>query len=204
MRAKFVPAEMLYPQAAQVPSPVNTEMPPPPSYGMVDYSAFSQPPNSNNGSTFGTQEPVFETNSKSQSGFNNDFALSPFDANQLDGFGNDKFFSAFSFESNGHAEKNGNNSKRMPSASTKDSPHASGSFTETSKFGFNYEPLSENLEELELTSNNKSTKEKFDKAKFEIEIGNHYEGNRILKEMLDKEEIRYSSSHYFDKNHHHS
>lgn len=200
MRAKFVPAEMLYPSATQT-TPGTTTDAQAPSYGTVDYSAFAQPPTSVAGTAFASQEAGFDSNSKSQTNNNSDFVMPPFDPNQLsDDFNNDPFLKAFSYPSNEQKEKNGSTSKRVPSASTKESPHTSGSFTETSKFGFNYEPLSESINELELASNDKALKEKFEKAKFEIEIGNYSEGNKILKEMMDNKELRYSSSHYFDHN----
>jgi hypothetical protein len=40
-------------------------------------------------------------------------------------------------------------------------------------------------------SSDKEWKTKFDQAKFEIEIGNTQEADKILKEMLDNGEIKY-------------
>lgn len=188
MRAKFVPAEALYPSTTQ-PATLQAAPVPPPTYGTIDYSAFSQPPTSVAAAAFVSQEPVSETPHKEASDYGSDLQIPAFDPAQFtEGLDNDPFLSAFNYKNNGSAAKL---PKSVPSSSTKDSPPDSGAFKEISKFGFGYEPLSENIDELELTSSKKELVEKFSQAKYQIEMGNIEEGDRILNNMMQKNEIRY-------------
>lgn len=188
MRAKFVPAEALYPSTTQ-PASLQAAPVPPPTYGTIDYSAFSQPPTSMAAAAFVSPEPVSETFPKEGTDYGSDLQIPQFDPAQFtEGLDNDPFLSAFNYKSNGATTKL---QKSVPSSSTKDSPPDSGAFKQISKFGFGYEALSENIEELELTSSRKDLIEKFSQAKYQIEMGNIEEGDMILNDMMQKNEIRY-------------
>ena len=95
---------------------------------------------------------------------------------------------AFSGKANGGSKQE---PKSFPSSVTKESQEDNGKYRQMSKFGFGYEALSENLDELELTSNKKELVEKFSQAKYQVEMGNLEEGNQILNEMMEDGEIRF-------------
>uniref|UniRef100_A0A7S3N8B0 C3H1-type domain-containing protein n=1 Tax=Euplotes harpa TaxID=151035 RepID=A0A7S3N8B0_9SPIT len=189
LKAKFVPAETLYPTGPQqmYPEKVTSTAP---MYGTVDYSAFAPPPSMQSAS-YSVPEPVEP--SEKQAEFSLDFGMGPFDVNKLtEDFDEKLFVGSFSYQSNGKAKENGFKPKAAPSYATSVPKYEFGLSSEKSRFGFEYEPLHESIHELELTNpSDKSLKEKFDQAKFEIDIGNELEGNKILKEMMDNQEIRY-------------
>lgn len=187
MRAKFVPAELLYPSTTQQSSMDQTQMAQP-VYGTVDYSAFSHPPASVVATPYANQEPVQEALNHKNSDYGSDFQLPAFDASQLDEFDQEPFMNAFPGKANGGKK---HESMSFPSSLTKESPEDNGKYREMSKFGFGYEALSENLDELELTSSKKELVEKFSQAKYQIEMGNLEEGNQILNEMMENNEIRF-------------
>lgn len=188
MRAKFVPAEMLYPSTNPT-SQQDSNQAPQSTYGTVDYNAFSQPPTTVGEVAFASQEPAPETPQKEASDYGSDFQIPVFDPTQLiDDHENEPFFNSFSYKAN---EPEAKQSKSIPSSSTKGSPPDSGAYNKVSKFGFGYEALSESIDELELTSSSKELIEKFSQAKYQIEMGNIEEGNKILNEMMESKQIRY-------------
>lgn len=159
-----------------------------PSYGTVDYSAFSNPSASIVPTPYASQEPIQETHNHKNLDYGSDFQLPAFDSSQLDEFDQDPFMNPFSGKANGGVKLE---SMSFPSSATKETHEENGKYKEMSKFGFGYEALSENLEELELTSNRKELIEKFSQAKYQIEMGNLEEGNQILNEMMENNEIRF-------------
>lgn len=188
MRAKFVPAELLYPSTGQVP-PTEPITVPASTYGAVDYSAFSQPATTVAAAAFATPELIQEPFSKETHDYDSDFQIPAFDPTQIvDDIDNMPFLNSFSYKDSSSDVKQ---VKSVPSSSTKDSPPNSGAPKEVSKFGFGYEALSDNLDELEITSNSKEVIERFSQAKYQIEMGNLEEGNQILNDMMNKSEIRY-------------
>jgi hypothetical protein len=199
MRAKFVKAELLYPSATQQ---SNSEVVQPPSsaFGTVDYSAFTAPPGTTIAeASFGNAEIVQEAEQKESSDFGSDFNIPPFDPNQFNEDNeNNGFLNSFNYKNeNGEAAQ-------APEASnvTKASPQMEGeakNVGQVSKFGFGYEALSENLDELEVTSNSKGVVEKFSQAKYQIEMGNIDEGNQILNDMMTSGEIKYKEFSSIDQ-----
>jgi hypothetical protein len=159
-----------------------------PVYQAVDYSAFSHPSNSLAATTYSNQEPIQETINHKNSDYESDFQLPVFDVDQFDVIDHMPFMKSFSGKANG-----GNKHEKMssPSSVIKENPEDNEKYREMSKFGFGYEALSENLDELELTSNKKELVEKFSQAKYQIEMGNLDEGNQILNEMMENNEIRF-------------
>lgn len=191
MRAKFVKAELLYPSATQQ---SNTEVVQPqnPTFGTVDYDAFMAPPGTTVAeASFGNSQIIQEAEQKEASDFGSDFNIPPFDPNQFnDDNDNNGFLNSFNYKN----ENEGVVKNSLPSNSTKASPPQVGeprTRGQVSKFGFGYEALSENLDELEVTSTSKEVVEKFSQAKYQIEMGNIEEGNQILNEMMSNGEIRY-------------
>ena len=190
MRAKFVPAEMLYPTTPQQPNPEN-QITPSPTYGTVDYSAFSQPPTLAGANAFNKQTPVvIEASQKEAVDFGSDFQIPSFDSLQLvDDIDQEPFLNPYNYVNNGGVEKAQN---PVPSNSMKGStPDLMKAAHHASKFGFNYESLAESIEELELTKTSKELVEKFSQAKYQMEMGNMSEADKILNEMMEKKQIRY-------------
>lgn len=176
---------------------MQTASAPQPTYGTIDYSAFSQPLTSVVAPSFADHENITETFQKEASDYGSDLQIPTFYPAQFtDDLDNDPFLGTFNYKSFDPASQI---PKSVPSSTAKESPPDSGAFKETSKFGFGYDSLSENIEELELTSNSKEMVEKFSQAKYQIEMGNVEEGNIILNDMMQKNEIRYkpfSSSNF--------
>lgn len=75
-----------------------------------------------------------------------------------------------------------------------------GQQQEISKFGFGYEPLSQSIDELELTKEDSYTSMMFQKAKDELKSGNEIESENILRQMFDNGEIRYKHLSAFGSN----
>lgn len=188
MRAKFVPAEMLYPSATQNQQP-DAPMQQAATFGTVDYSAFSQPPTSTDAAFGNTAEPVAEVVQKENSDYGSDFQIPTFDPSHfVDDIDQDPFLSSFNYKANGSIAKA---VASVPSSSTKDSTPEIKKPGVASKFGFNYESLADNIEELELINNSKELNNKFSQAKYQNDLGNHEEANKILTEMMNNQEIRY-------------
>ena len=70
--------------------------------------------------------------------------------------------------------------------------------SEVSKFGFGYESLSQNIDELELATDDPQAETMFQKAKDLITWENAEEAENILKQMLDAGEIRYKQISGFE------
>jgi len=62
---------------------------------------------------------------------------------------------------------------------------------EISKFGFGYDSLTQNIEELELATDDPQAESMFQKAKDLHTWQNDSEAEKILKQMLDSGEIIY-------------
>ena len=75
-----------------------------------------------------------------------------------------------------------------------------GQQPETSKFGFGYEPLSQSIDELELTNDDPYSAMMFQKAKDELKSGNESDAEQILRQMFDNGEIRYKHLSAFGSN----
>lgn len=187
IRAKFVPAEAVYPANPQT-QVVEAAQVAQPGFETVDFGAFSPPPSSM-GTTpaFAMQDPGQDLATKENGDYGSDSQLPNFDPNKMvDDFDQEPFFSSFNYKANGAGDDPMSGSSKP----------IKGPFQENnpmglmSKFGFGYESLAENIDELELINNNKESVEKFSQAKYQIEMGNNEEGNRILNEMMGKE-IRY-------------
>lgn len=186
MRAKFVPAESLYPTASPV-MQIEKPMVPMAYGGGVDYSGFSQPmmPVHSTGMLY-SQPPVDQMIP----------SRDPFEMTELvdqltEEEDTNSFMNKFNYSDSTHSASNGFTSKATQIVS----PFAISIDKRTngkSKFIFDYESLTESIGDLELTNlSDKEWKTKFDQAKFEIEIGNTQEAERILKEMMDNKEIKY-------------
>jgi len=163
------------------------------------YKNVEQPVSSQPNTAYSSQEPIYDSPFTMQTAFTNDFNFSPFNFENYNDENNNNYFDVFGFQSELN-EVPASKSHSIPSNSTKDSPPLSNNYPESSKFGFGFEPLSEYINDLELTTSTKSIKDKFETAKFEIEVGNLPEANRILKEMLDNQEIRYKQLSFLDGN----
>jgi len=209
MRAKFVPAELLYPSATQ---PTSLESPhlQSNSHGAADYSSFNhngkngqemqynsyansvfaQPQVSVAAAAFSSQEPVVkEAVLQQTSSYDSDFQIPGFDPSQLaEDIDSEPFLNSFTYKANGAKPKE---PKSVPSSMTKDSHSEPEGKREVSKFGFGYEALSENIDGLELTTNTKDLVEKFSQAKYQIEMGNVDEGEQILTSMMGNNQIRF-------------
>lgn len=66
-------------------------------------------------------------------------------------------------------------------------------------FSAGNETLSDNLDDLELTSSAKDHIEKFSQAKYQIDLGNIEKGNEILNEMMKNKEIKYKDFSNIDQ-----
>jgi len=219
MRAKFVKAELLYSSAAQQqppnPSQIQSSLPPP-TMGAVDYSAFSQPPEMPDAIVMNNinHEQKVEIENKESSDFESDFKIPAFQPENF-GEGEDEsmnpFFKSFNFQTTEPIADPTNNI--LTSTTAKEAFPQTSSKAEVSKFGFNgvfpendlnegleSESLSDNIAELELTSNTKELNQKFSQAKYQIEMGNTEKGNKILGEMMAKKEIRYKEFSSIDEN----
>lgn len=194
MRAKFVKAELLYPTATQQ-QVENGSQSTNPSYGTVDYSAFSQPPVGMTESAFTSQNQVPDHEmEKIINAFDSDFHIPGLDSSQFnEEENNNAFLNHFSYNGNGDAH---DNDISHPSKSDQSEGETKKG---VSKFGFGYEELSENLSELELTTTSKELIEKFSQAKYQIEMGNIDDGNQILNEMMNNNEIRYKEFSNIDQ-----
>jgi len=210
MRAKFVKADLLYssPPQPQVLDPNQLQGPPPPfqpTMGTVDYNAFSQPPPLPH-TSINIINPEHQDESKEKEAFDfgSDFQIPAFEAANFHDDEDDTnmpFFKSFSYTDSEPTTQTSNNVKTS-STSKESLPQTSQ--VEVSKFGFNgvfpdntqqedfeSESLSDNIAELELTSNTKELNQRFSQAKYQVEMGNTEKGNEILGEMMDKKEIRY-------------
>jgi hypothetical protein len=195
MRAKFVKAELLYPSATQQQVADGSQQMNP-SYGTVDYSAFSQPPVGITASTYTNQEQASNVEmEKMMSTFDSDFHIqSTIDSNQFnDESNNNVFLNHFNFNDNQDAQEIENQNLAKLDQSEGETKQG------VSKFGFGYEELSENLSELELTTSSKELIEMFSQAKYQIEMGNIEDGNQILNEMMSNNEIRYKEFSNIDQ-----
>jgi hypothetical protein len=195
MRAKFVKAELLYPSATQQQVADGSQQMNP-SYGTVDYSAFSQPPVGIAASAFSNQEQASNIEmEKMMSTFDSEFHIqSTIDSNQFnDESNNNVFLNHFNFNDNGDAQEIENQNQAKVDQSESETKQG------VSKFGFGYEELSENLSELELTTSSKELIEMFSQAKYQIEMGNIEDGNQILNEMMSNNEIRYKEFSNIDQ-----
>lgn len=199
MRAKFVKAELLYPSATQQTNS-DVAQPQTSAFGTVDYSAFTAPPGTTIAeASFGNSEIPQEPEQKEASDFGSDFNIPPFDPNQFtEDNDNNGFLNSFNYKN----ENGGSNQAPVASNTTKASPQMAGeakNVGQVSKFGFGYEALSENLDELEVTSNSKEVIEKFSQAKYQIEMGNIEDGNQILNDMMTNGEIKYKEFSSIDQ-----
>ena len=204
MRAKFVKAELLYSSAAQpqVPEQVQLQAPAPApvaNFGTVDYGAFSQPPTMPATTpTMPVPEVQQEVKVSEPVDYGSDFQIPTFDPQNLqDGAESPSVFPSYEFKSNGILADPISNV--LTSSTSPGLGNPVPSTGEMSKFGFGYEALSENLDELELTSNAKDQVEKFSQAKYQIEMGNTEKGNEILNEMMKSNEIKYKEFSNIDQ-----
>ena len=172
MRAKFVPAESLYPTTAPQMSVENKIMSPM-SYGAVDYSAFSQPIGVAPSSIYQHVEAPMDQSMPS----NDVFGMSDF-VNQLTEEDEAPFLKSIPQHEILHNGTNGFVAKVAPKApafTISTNNKANGK----SKFGFEYESLTEGIDDIELVnSSDKEWKTKLDQAKFELEIGNSQEAEK--------------------------
>ena len=190
MRAKFVPASSLYPstqpdyngevmQSSEIGTvqmgtsgvPVQASAP---MYATVEYSTFGTAPDSFQ--NFATQEQMYQNqaiyNGYEVDGFGTVAApikMSPYQTDQ--------------YSSMGQIPSHGKMSAKQ----------------ETSKFGFGYDSLTENIDELDLVdSNDSEAYYAMSTAKSYIQIGKIEEAESILKELLENRKIEYKQmSLYF-------
>mmetsp|Transcript_2693 Transcript_2693/g.3152 ORF Transcript_2693/g.3152 Transcript_2693/m.3152 type:complete len:260 (+) Transcript_2693:337-1116(+) len=223
-----IPAQMQGQIPTQPPAPVPNQAPPQApvpvgAFGAVDYSAFSHPhppPAPISAPPMGVrveapiQAPIQAPSQapvqvpvqpqalpkKQDSGdYGSDFQIPSFESNPFqDGPEGDSFLQTFEYKSNGTAEDATNGI--LTSATANGNFQQPGSIGGMSKFGFGYDALSENLDELELATNSQELVEKFSQAKYQVEMGNTEKGNEILNEMMASKEIRYKEfSDHFDQ-----
>lgn len=190
MRAKFVPAESLYPTTIQS-MPVDNKQIVQMGYEAADYPAFSQPMGVPTNMVYHPVDIPIEQQMPS----NDAFGMIDF-VNQITEEDEPQFSKVFSqLEISAHSKTNGLIEKAAPTFSFPISGKANGK----SKFGFEYESLTESIDDLELVnSSDKGWKTKLDQAKFELVIGNSQEAEKILKEMMDNKEIKYKDFVSFD------
>lgn len=194
-----MPASVLYPTASQEEIQNQATVHAKPQINeayikSIESSVASQPP-----TTYSSQEGTFSSPFAMTSAFANDFEYPGFSNFSTQEHDNNGLFDMF-----GHKEpSNGKTSiktSNVLSSSAKDSLPIISSEKETSKFGFEFGPLSESIDDLELTTTDRAIKDKFLQAKFEIDVGNIPEANKILKEMMENEEIRYKQLSFLDNN----
>lgn len=187
MRAKFVPAESLYP---------TTQSMTPMSYGAVESTAYTQPMTPAHPSVMGYMPMSVDQVAPS----GDTFEMNNFVDQITEDDDQNSFLQTFNYAENSHNEANGftaNPPQIVSPFSISTDKRANGK----SKFGFEYESLTDSIEDLELTNPaDKELKTKFDQAKFEIEIGNTQEAEKTLKQMMDNKEIKYKDFIGIDNN----
>lgn len=225
MRAKFVKAELLYSSGAQPgmgdPSQFQA-MPHSSEYGTVDYSAFTQPPTMVAPvehapvPTTVVPQATEEVKAQEASDYGSDFQIPTFDGNNFQDEENN-FFNSFNYNNNGFGFNGYANAEESPT--TRDLFSHPSDPRKVSKFDFcndaadtspeenalvrqmmnlkvSPDALSDRIDDLELTSSDQEVIQKFSQAKYQIEMGNVEEGNKILSQMLENQEIafkKYSS-----------
>lgn len=170
-------------------------------YGTIDYGAFSEPPN------VLTSAPPQDMNSDH---FNYNYEYIPSKPvsngygkssncwrNSIENYLGTGFYQSIPEQSNTYK------SAMTPSPNSIPSGPMSGSGmgmnkSEVSRFGFGYESLSQNIDELELATDDPQAEAMFQKAKDLITWENATEAENILKQMLDSGEIRYKQISGFE------
>ena len=192
MRAKFVPAEALYPPTAPVMVAESKPMYPM-SYAPAEYSMFPHNSASFLPPTFQPIESPFDQSMP----LGDTFGMSDF-VNKLTEEDTNPYARAFEYPEILARKTNGFTAKtapKIPTFTSSTENKANGK----SRFGFEYESLTESIDDLELTNSaDKESKTKLDQAKFEIEIGNVIVAEKLLKEMLENNEIKYKDFVSFD------
>lgn len=228
MRAKFVKTELLYSPGAYPgpadPSQIQT-MPPTSDFRAVDYSVFSQPPplappmDHAQAPTKVVPDAVEEAKGKGASDFGSDLQIPVFDGNNFQDEDNN-FFNSFNYNNNGFGIGGYSGVDESPTSGdyfskqtgprnaskfdfcydyTDNSPHDSSLVTQMMNLKVSPDALSDRIDDLELTSDNKDIIQKFSLAKYQIEMGNIEEGNNILNQMMENKEIAFKKYSEMDQ-----
>jgi len=163
--------------------------------GVIDYSAFSQPPDmvASYGMAGMGKDMAYGYYGMEQEAFQMPSAFPPTYESQPS-----PYCQQFADPNNGYASEF---KPMISSGKVKSTKKPAPAFSqETSKFGFGYESLSQNIDELELAAPNESSEIMFDRAKTEMTFGNEAEAEAILKQMFENGEIRYKQFSEFSSN----